>query len=321
VELSVIICTHNPRKSYFSRVLEALRIQTLDKEQWELLVIDNASTEPLEQCWDLSWHPHARHVREDQLGLDAARQRGMREFSTDLVVFVDDDNVLAPDYLAQVIKIKREWPFLGVWGSGRIAPEFESEPQKHHADFLPILVVRDIRAPRWSNTFPAASLFTEVTPFGAGQCIRADVAKAYCEAAYQSNIRITGRHGNVLLAGEDVEVCFVACKLGRGMGIFPELQITHLIRKERTTDGYFLRIGEFTVASQFLLQYKWQGIMPQNPFSLRGMVSAVRQAIIKRGFRRRMHFAGVRGAIRARSIINAARERTAAFPEEGLTPK
>jgi hypothetical protein len=46
------------------RVLDALKAQTLPKEQWELLLIDNASKEPLAESWDLSWHPHARHIRE-----------------------------------------------------------------------------------------------------------------------------------------------------------------------------------------------------------------------------------------------------------------
>lgn len=308
MELSVVICAHNPRPSYFSRVLEALRLQTLAKDEWELLVVDNASAEPLERAWDLSWHPHARHIREDRLGLDVARQRGIQESATDLIVFVDDDNVLATDYLSHAVRIKREWPFLGVWGSGRIVPEFESEPQRHHTEFLPFLIIRDIQAPRWTNTFPPGSLFWEVTPVGAGQCIRADVAKTYCRVAEQSKIRITGRRGKVAAGGEDAEICFIACQLGLGMGIFPELRITHLISKERTSDEYLLKVGEFGIASEFLVKYKYQGVVPHSLFSLRGVLSAIRHATMKRGFSRRMHFAGVRGAMRARSIIKASQK-------------
>ena len=56
--LSVIICTHNPRFEYFDRVLNALKGQTLPLEQWELVIIDNASVEPLCERVDLNWHPH-----------------------------------------------------------------------------------------------------------------------------------------------------------------------------------------------------------------------------------------------------------------------
>src|ERR1700730_14399595 len=114
ISASVIICTHNPRLHYLRRVLDALRNQTLPLEQWELLLIDNASKEPLtSELWNMSWHPHARLIREEKLGLSSARIRGMRESSADLLVFVDDDNVLEPSYLFEAIRIKREWPLLG----------------------------------------------------------------------------------------------------------------------------------------------------------------------------------------------------------------
>ena len=43
LDASIIICAHNPRFHYLERVLAALRIQSLPYEQWELLLVDNAS--------------------------------------------------------------------------------------------------------------------------------------------------------------------------------------------------------------------------------------------------------------------------------------
>src|SRR6266487_2314818 len=97
--ISVIICTHNPRPDYLLRVLDALKAQTLPTEQFELLLIDNASTEPLASTWDLSWHPCSRIIRENDVGLTSARLRGIRESLASMLIFVDDDNVLAKDYL------------------------------------------------------------------------------------------------------------------------------------------------------------------------------------------------------------------------------
>ena len=97
--LSVIICTHNPRTDYFGRCLTALKAQTLPREEWELILIDNASVRDKALHPDLSWHPGARLVHEAKLGLTPARLRGIREASGDLLVFVDDDNVLEGDYL------------------------------------------------------------------------------------------------------------------------------------------------------------------------------------------------------------------------------
>ena len=91
--LSVIICTHNPYEDYSRRVLKALDLQTLCKDHWELLLIDNASAEPLSEKNDLSWPPpNAWHVREEELGLTPARLRGIRETCADILVFVDDIN-------------------------------------------------------------------------------------------------------------------------------------------------------------------------------------------------------------------------------------
>ena len=99
MEISVIICTRNPREDYLRRTLDALKAQSLPKDQWELLVVDNASDAPLAGRFDLSWHPNARHVREEKVGLTHARLHGIAASQADLLVFVDDDNVLRPDYL------------------------------------------------------------------------------------------------------------------------------------------------------------------------------------------------------------------------------
>src|SRR5262245_51400394 len=140
---SVIICTHNPRREYLQRVMNGLKSQTLSPRDWELLVIDNASDVPLTpDAWDLSWHPRSRHFREDELGLAPARRRGMREATGDILVFVDDDNILAADYLARAVCIGSEWPMLGVWGSGITSPEFEVEPPAELIDYLGNLALR-----------------------------------------------------------------------------------------------------------------------------------------------------------------------------------
>jgi hypothetical protein len=53
--LSVVICAHNPRPELLTRVLRALRRQSLTLGCWELLLIDNASHTRLADDWDLYW--------------------------------------------------------------------------------------------------------------------------------------------------------------------------------------------------------------------------------------------------------------------------
>src|SRR6266567_9354803 len=149
LDVSVVICAHNPRPEYFHRVLESLRNQTISMDRWELLIVDNASNVPLASTWNVSWHPNGHHIVEDELGLASARRRGIREAIADLLVFVDDDNVLDPDYLNEAINIKRDWPLLGVWGSGTTIPECEVPYPEELKKWIPHC--RDVKHAYWSN--------------------------------------------------------------------------------------------------------------------------------------------------------------------------
>lgn len=298
-DLSVLICSHNPRANFLRRTLDALKEQTLPLENWELLLIDNASTRPLAASWDLSWHPHARHISENELGVVAARQRGMREAASGLLVFVDDDNVLEKNYLTEARAIKEKWPLLGVWGSGWIAPEYELQPEAHVRELLPYLAIRQTEKGYWSNVVPCL----EATPWGAGMCVRAKVADAYHPIYSESTILISSRRGNVLFSGEDVEISYVACHIGFGMGVFPELKLTHLIPRERVSPEYLLRLYEGTTTSDALLAYKWSGAIPKSPYRLRNSLSVLKNLGVRRGIDRRMYFAKMRALTAARDII------------------
>jgi glycosyltransferase involved in cell wall biosynthesis len=297
--LSVVICTHNPRPHYLSRVLDSLRQQTLPKPEWELLLIDNMSKEPVAETWDLGWHPNARHVLEPELGLAPARRRGIGEAAGELLIFVDDDNLLDHDYLRQALEIGRSWPKLGTWGSAQIQPEFEIPPSAPILPYISYLALRDGRRPAWSNVISCR----ETIPVGAGLCVRAKVAAAYLDYCTQSEIQITDRKGDSLLGHGDYEICFVGCKMGLGMGIFPELRMIHLIPRERLSESYFVRLLEGTRASGMVLAYKWQRAHPPSPFSARNALSIVTSFLVSRGFERQVFFARLRGNGLARRLL------------------
>ena len=299
LEASVIICTHNPRSDYFSRVLDGLRNQMLPLDKWELLVVDNASRLPLASNWDISWHPNSSYVIESELGLLWARLRGIREAAADLIVFVDDDNVLDNEYLSETIRIKKEWPLLGVWGSGSISADFEVEPSDNLEKFLPSLALRDVAGSCWANSTSCV----DAIPWGAGLCIRRRIAQAYHEFCERSRIQITGRRGNSLSSSEDKEISLVCCSNGLGIGIFPELRLKHLIPRERVSEDYLVQLGEGIMVSNLLLDYKWLNIIPPAPFDLDGLLSILKNLLLRRGIDRRMRFAVARATLKARQII------------------
>ena len=67
--------------------------------------MDNASSEMGDGRWEMGKNLNARIVREEKLGLTHARVRGFQEAKGEIVVMVDDDNVLKPDYLERAVEI------------------------------------------------------------------------------------------------------------------------------------------------------------------------------------------------------------------------
>jgi glycosyltransferase involved in cell wall biosynthesis len=247
--VSVILCTHNPRLVYLRRCLDALRQQTLPRDRWELIVVDNRSDKPVAGYADASWHPSARFLREETLGLTPARLRGIREAKGDLLVFVDDDNVLDPDFLETAARIAEEKPFLGSW-SGQCRPEFEAPPPEWTRRYWGNLVIREFESDVWSNL----PRLPQSMPCGAGLCVRKAAARRYLDL-HESGKRSfqLDRAGKSLISGGDNDLAACACDLGLGVGVIAALKLTHLIPPERLTADYLARLAEGIHFSSTLL--------------------------------------------------------------------
>ena len=249
MQLSVILPAHNPRPEFLRETLVALAAQTLPKSEWELLLVDNASAKPLAPNWDLAWHPRARHLREEELGLTPARLRGIREARGELLVFVDDDNVLAPDYLQQARDMAAEWPMLGAWG-GRVEGRYETPPPEWAGPYLDILAIREFTQDRWSNRYDDG----RAHPCGAGLIVRRNVADTYAEKVSGNALRRgLDRKGKLLISCGDIDMALTAIDVGLGIGQFQRLRLTHLIPSGRLTESYLLNLAESSAFSVVIL--------------------------------------------------------------------
>lgn len=259
---SVIICAHNPRENFLRRVLEGLRAQSLPREQWELLLVDNGSKVALAGQFDLSWHPLARHVREEELGLTPARLRGIQESQAALLVFVDDDTVLAPNYLEQALAVGEQWPFIGAW-CGSAAPEYETPLPDWVGDQVWRLTVVEVKEDIWSNLRDSLATI----PYGAGMCVRRNVCLRFLERCQNNkDNKLLGRKGTGLSGYEEVELAHCALDLGFGTGKTTRLHLTHLIPASRLTLDYFVRHAEGDAAS-YLMFRAIRGLPIQKPKS------------------------------------------------------
>jgi glycosyltransferase involved in cell wall biosynthesis len=245
--LTVIICTHNPRREFLQETLGALRVQTIPPGQWNFLVIDNGSTEPLASWLDLTWHPTARIVREEQLGVAHARHRAFREAQASgagTILFVDDDNVLNPDYLERGIELVAAWPQLGCWG-GQLLPRYGVTPPVWTQKYLNYLAVFPLATDLWCNSVESYSM----VPPTAGCFIRTSVWQRYLELIKQDPRRL------ILTRSEDMDLALTAIDLGLGVGRFRALTLTHIIPANRLTPEYFSQLLESTWVGTGMMEY------------------------------------------------------------------
>ncbi|MBP7155160.1 MAG: glycosyltransferase, partial [Flavobacteriales bacterium] len=184
-------------------------------------------------------------------GLTMARLRGIQEAKAELILFVDDDNELAPDYLNNLVQIAAKHSMLGVIGAGRIIPEFEESPDPRLLPYTPMLALREVAESYWSNDPKDGTL-----PWGAGMAVRREVADRYhAMILADPDKQRLDRAGNTLNSCGDDEFSWVACEMGFGKGIFTELSLVHLIGRSRVQKEYLLRLAEGHAFSRSLLAH------------------------------------------------------------------
>jgi glycosyltransferase involved in cell wall biosynthesis len=112
VRASVIIPTYN-RAGRIGYCLDALRKQKFPFAS-EVIVVDDGSTD--ETLEVLARYSEVRVVCQANAGPAAARNRGVREASGEIVLFTDDDCEPFPDWLAEMLKPFDDPEVIGVKG-------------------------------------------------------------------------------------------------------------------------------------------------------------------------------------------------------------
>ncbi|RWY57333.1 glycosyltransferase [Mucilaginibacter gilvus] len=239
VSISVIIPTYNPNVARLCQTLSALKNQTFPLNLWELIIIDNNSSNHFAKGLDLSWHPAATIITENKQGLTYARIKGFSVARGEIIILADDDNVLDKNYLQNVRGIFQANSGLGSIG-GKSVPQFESPPPEWLSPFYDSLALRDLGDNRiidtWRNNYPAAA------PIGAGMAIRENALRTYISAHHAATNVITDRTATSLSSGGDNEINLAILKSGWAVGYFPELTLEHIIPAERITIAYMAKL-------------------------------------------------------------------------------
>lgn len=117
--ITVIVCTYNGADALPS-TLTALKAQTLDRDAYEILVVDDGSSDGSSSVAE---ELGARVVRQEPNGgIAAARNAGIAAARTPLVAFTDDDCEPEPDWLAELVQAFEDPSVDGVSGRVKVVP-------------------------------------------------------------------------------------------------------------------------------------------------------------------------------------------------------
>jgi len=125
--LSVIIPTRN-RARHLQGALFSLRGQTHGGESFEVLVVDNGSTDNTREVCETcrAFLPNFQYLYESHPGLHMGRHLGMKRAQADILVYADDDIEAFPTWLEGIAEAFCDEQVVLV--GGKNLPKFESEP-------------------------------------------------------------------------------------------------------------------------------------------------------------------------------------------------
>ncbi len=116
IVVTVIIPVYNDAER-LKLCLQALENQTFAAEAYEVIVVDNRSTEAVAPL--VTAFKHARCLFEEQQGSYAARNRGLSQARGEILAFTDSDCIPRPDWIERGVAILRDDDRIGLIG-GRV---------------------------------------------------------------------------------------------------------------------------------------------------------------------------------------------------------
>lgn len=112
--VSVVVPLYN-MENEVGRALRSIVNQT--HEHFEVVVVDDGSTDQGAAVAEKMGDPRIRVVRQPNRGVSAARNRGIEEARFDLIAFLDADDEWGPDFLRTVLTLRSDFPSCAVFGT------------------------------------------------------------------------------------------------------------------------------------------------------------------------------------------------------------
>lgn len=243
MDISVVVCSHNPDRSVFLQCLGAIEsAQQGSPLRTEVIIVDNGSQLPLEDCDYVQEFVvrscSRRIVREPKLGLTFARLAGLRESQGQIIVFFDDDNLPRPDYFEGASQLLQEHPSVAVWGPGEVEVVWEDGVRNW---IKPLAGLFQAKSNKYTE-FGVVVGWPKFFPPGTGMVVRRTVLERYAEQVEQGHLTAMDRSGTRMTSGGDGQIVWTAIKMGLCAGSSPKLGLSHFIARRKASLGYVYRM-------------------------------------------------------------------------------
>ena len=244
IQISAVICTFN-RASYLRKALQSLVDQTLNSDLYEILVVDNHSTDNTKQVVteEFAHVSNLHYLYEPIQGLSQARNTGWQNAKGEYVAYLDDDAIASPHWLEKILEVfETVTPQPGVVG-GKIEPIWEA----HRPSWLSDRVALGLTILDWSET----PIFLEDRRWLAG----ANVAyPKHLLEANGFNVSL-GRKGSNLLSCEESFLHNHLKSNGYQIYYHPDVAIRHHIPASRLVKSWHLKRQYWNGVSRSIVDY------------------------------------------------------------------
>lgn len=251
--ISVIVCCHNSANR-ISNALECLAGQQTVNLPWEVIVVDNASTDNTKTVATECWVVLGRHdvplrvVDEAKPGLTYARQKGIEAAAYEGLIFCDDDNLLSDQYIQTAFDLLRRYPKVGAiggWGQARTEKTIPTWFANHASCYACF--------PQGTEDGPLAP---SAALYGAGLVLRKEVLRDLDDAGFKPVM--SDRKGKSLLSGGDSELSYAIQLRGYLLWYCAALRFYHVIPASRLTEKYLTNlVGALAYSSGQLMCYQY----------------------------------------------------------------
>jgi glycosyltransferase involved in cell wall biosynthesis len=233
VNASVIVCTYN-RAASLERMLLSLRSAVVDSElSWEVLVVDNNSTDGTRMVVESAARDFpcpVRYLFEGRQGKSHALNLAIAKARGEFLLFTDDDVTVDPGWVQAIVTGFAAHDCIGI--GGKIEAVWQQEKPVWYSDRGPYRMLAAIVHYDQGE----AAEYTAAPPYGANMAFRREAFSLY--GHFRTEL---GPNGRQLLRAEDTELCRRVLRAGDRILYLPTAVIYHPVEPERTRKKYFQR--------------------------------------------------------------------------------